>query len=72
VPIQNVSREMWPEVLANKAQVEAWKDLFAIEPKTDLLNQKGKVNERFVEEHPTSWWTPATSVRISKTASRWL
>jgi adenine-specific DNA-methyltransferase len=53
VPIKEIPRKMWPEVLANKAQVKAWKPLFAIEPKKDLLNQKGKVNERFLEEHPT-------------------
>jgi adenine-specific DNA-methyltransferase len=53
VPIKEVPRKLWPEVLANKAQLEAWKTLFAIEPKKDLFNQKGKVNERFLEEHPT-------------------
>jgi len=53
VPIKEIRRKLWPEVLANKAQVEAWKSLFAIEPRKDLFNQKGKVNERFLEEHPT-------------------
>jgi adenine-specific DNA-methyltransferase len=53
MPIKELPRKMWAEVLANKAQVEAWKSLFAIEPRKDLFNQKGKVNERFLEEHPT-------------------
>jgi adenine-specific DNA-methyltransferase len=53
VPIKEVPRKMWPEVVGNKAQVEAWRSLFAIEPKKDLFNQKGKVNERFLEEHST-------------------
>lgn len=53
VPIQNVPRAMWPEVLANKTQVAEWKDLFAIEPKKDLFNKKGEINEHFLGEHPT-------------------
>ncbi len=51
-PIKELPRKMWGEVLANKEQIEAWKSLFAIEPK-DLINSKGKVNERFLEENPT-------------------
>lgn len=53
VPIKEVPRELWKEVLINKVQVEVWKDLFAIEPRKDLFNKAGKVNERFLEEHPT-------------------
>jgi adenine-specific DNA-methyltransferase len=52
-PIQNVPRDLWPEVVANPAQVQAWKDLFAIEPRKDLFNRKGEVNLAFLEEHPT-------------------
>src|ERR1700687_2619516 len=37
VPIKNVPRELWQEVLANAAQLDDWKRLFAIEPKKDLL-----------------------------------
>jgi adenine-specific DNA-methyltransferase len=44
-PIQNVPRELWKEILANDAQLAAWKELFAVEPK--------KVNEKFLAEHPT-------------------
>ncbi len=53
VPIKEVPRHMWAEVLANKRQLEAWKGLFEIQPKTDLFNTKGKINERFLEEHKT-------------------
>ena len=53
IPIMHVPRELWPEVLANKAQIAEWKDLFAIEPKKDLPNKKGAVNEQFLAEHPT-------------------
>ncbi|HSB69287.1 MAG TPA: hypothetical protein VLT62_08160 [Candidatus Methylomirabilis sp.] len=53
VPIKEVPRKLRPEILASKAQIEAWKSLFALEPRKDLFNQKGKVNERFLEEHPT-------------------
>jgi adenine-specific DNA-methyltransferase len=53
VPIQNVPRALWPEVIANKVQMAEWKKLYALEPKSDLFNTKGKVNERVLEEHPT-------------------
>jgi len=53
VPIQNVPRALWPEVLANKAQLAEWKKLYALEPKSDLFNTKGKVNEHVLERHPT-------------------
>ncbi len=53
VPVMHVPRDLWKEVLANKAQVAAWKALFAIEPRRDLFNRKGQVNEQFLAEHPT-------------------
>lgn len=53
VPVQNVPRALWPEVLANKAQLAEWKDLVALAPKSDLFNFKGKVNEHVLEQHPT-------------------
>jgi len=45
VPIKEVPREVWKEIVANKAQVEAWKDLFAIE--------RRKVKESLLKENPT-------------------
>jgi adenine-specific DNA-methyltransferase len=53
MPIQQVSRTLWPEVLANKAQLDEWKALYALEPKSDLFNVKGKINEHVLEQHPT-------------------
>jgi adenine-specific DNA-methyltransferase len=53
VPIKEVPKDLWKEVLANKAQIEAWKTLFHIEPKVDLFNKKGTVNLHFLEQHPT-------------------
>jgi adenine-specific DNA-methyltransferase len=53
VPVQNVPRALWPEVLANKAQMAEWKKLYALGPKSDLFNIKGQVNERVLEQHPT-------------------
>ncbi len=53
VPIKEVPRELWKEVLQNKAQLAEWKRLFAIEPKKDLYNKTGKVNLQFLDEHPT-------------------
>jgi len=53
VPIQNVPRELWKEVLAKKAQLEEWKQLFSLEPKSDLFNLKGKLNEHALQGHPT-------------------
>jgi len=51
-PLQNVPRELWAEVASNPAQVEAWKDLFAVE-RRDLFKRKGEVNLTFLQEHPT-------------------
>jgi adenine-specific DNA-methyltransferase len=45
VPIQNVPRELWREIIVNDKQLKAWKELFAVEP--------GRVNEKFLAEHPT-------------------
>ncbi len=53
VPVQNVPRALWPKVLANKAQLAEWKDLFALEPKSDLFKVKGKISEQVLERHPT-------------------
>lgn len=53
VPIRHVPRELWPEVLANKAQLAEWKDLYALEPTFDLFNMKGQINERVLAQHPT-------------------
>ncbi len=53
VPIKEVPRDLWKEVLENKTQVEAWKTLFAVDPPKDLFNQKGKVNEQFLKGNPT-------------------
>ena len=53
VLIKDVPRPLWREVLGNEAQVDAWRDLFAIDPAKDLFNPGGEVNERFLEEHPT-------------------
>ena len=52
-PIRNVPRELWPEVLANQAQVEEWQRLYAINTKPSLGNPSGGLNEHFLEEHPT-------------------
>ena len=53
VPIQNVPRNLWKEVLANKAQLEEWKQLHSFEPRSDLFNLKGKINEYALGLHPT-------------------
>lgn len=53
IPIQNVPRDLWKEVLANKGQLEEWKTLYALEPRTDLFNLKGKINEQVLDQHPT-------------------
>lgn len=53
VLIKDVPRDLWPEVLGSEAQVEAWRELFAIDPASDLFNPGGELNERFLDEHPT-------------------
>ena len=53
VPIKEVPEKLWGEVLKNQSQLQAWKELFAIDPEVNLFNQKGKVNKHFLQEHPT-------------------
>jgi len=53
IPIQNVPRDLWKQVLTNKAQLQEWKALYALEPKSDLFNLKGKINEYVLEQNPT-------------------
>ena len=48
VPIKEVPRELWKEVLSNKEQLKTWKDLFAIEPP-----KKAEGKEDFLKQHPT-------------------
>jgi adenine-specific DNA-methyltransferase len=48
-----VARKLWKDVLANKAQLDEWKKLYALDPKETLFIRKGEVNEHFLEEHPT-------------------
>jgi len=45
VPIQNVPRALWKEIITSESQLATWKELFAVEPK--------KVNEKLLAEHPT-------------------
>jgi len=40
IPIKEVPRDLWKEVLANKAQIEAWTTLFAIQELTPTLPLK--------------------------------
>ena len=53
VPIKEVPRELWKEVLENKTQIEAWKTLFNIDSKKNLFNTKGKINEQFLKDNRT-------------------
>lgn len=32
VPVQNIPPNLWPKVLANKAQIAEWKALYALAP----------------------------------------
>lgn len=53
IPIQNVPRDLLKDVLANKAQLNEWKALFALQPESGIFNLKGKINEYFLEQNPT-------------------
>jgi len=53
LPIKEVPRVLWPEVLANRAQRQAWERLFSIQPTPNLHNPSVDVKEAFLEEHPT-------------------
>ena len=53
VPIKEVPKELWGDIIKNQAQIKEWRDLFAIDPERNLFNQKGKVNRHFLSEHPT-------------------
>ncbi len=52
VTLDRVPRELWAEVLANGAQIEEWRRLYAIdEIKGNLLNGNAGKNEQFLEAH---------------------
>lgn len=51
--IQNIPRSLWKDVLTNKEQLDEWKALYALEPKSDLFNTKGKITEQVLEQNPT-------------------
>ncbi|MBN1104858.1 MAG: site-specific DNA-methyltransferase, partial [Deltaproteobacteria bacterium] len=53
IPVQNIPRDLWKDVLANKAQLEEWKTLFALEPGSPIFDLKGKINESVLEQHST-------------------
>ena len=53
IPIRHIPREFLSDILANADQKNQWKDWFALKPKKDLFNQKGEINEAFLEQHPT-------------------
>lgn len=44
VPIRMVPEELWDDILANEAQIQQWRDDFAL---------KGKVDRRVLATHPT-------------------
>ncbi len=53
IPVRNIPRPLWKDVLANKEQLAEWKALYAFEPKSDLFNIKGKINEQALEQNLT-------------------
>jgi adenine-specific DNA-methyltransferase len=72
VPIQHVPRALWPDILGSKTQLAEWKTLYALEPKSDLFNIKGQINERVLEQHPTlvvdtRHFSPAFTLRLLET-----
>ena len=52
VPIRKVPRGLWSQILACKEQVAEWSDLYSLEPKKDLLNPKGELNEHVLDKYP--------------------
>jgi len=52
IPIQNVPESFWPDVVANKAQRQQWKDWLAVAP-DELFGKKGKIDLSFLKDHPT-------------------
>lgn len=53
IPIRHVPRTVWPEVLANKPQLDEWKALLAFEPESGLFSAEGKITEDVLELYPT-------------------
>jgi len=53
IPIQNIPKKFWPDIIANKSQIKQWQDWYAVKPKKDLLNEKGEINEAYLLENPT-------------------
>jgi adenine-specific DNA-methyltransferase len=50
VTLDRVPRDLWTDVLANDAQIQEWRELYAIdEIKGNLINGNGKKNAEFLE-----------------------
>jgi adenine-specific DNA-methyltransferase len=51
-PVARIGRALWPEVLANEAQVAEWRELYRLEPERALENPDGVLSEAVLEAHP--------------------
>lgn len=50
VTLDRVPRDLWTDILANDAQIQEWRELYAIdEIKGNLINGNGKLNAEFLE-----------------------
>jgi adenine-specific DNA-methyltransferase len=52
--LDRVPRQLWPDILANEAQIAEWRQLYAIdEIQADLFNGGHHLNEQFLETNPS-------------------
>ncbi len=56
-PVMHVARSLWPTVLANAAQLSAWRTLFGL---------SGQVDEGVLERHPTPRKSATSMTRSSR------
>jgi adenine-specific DNA-methyltransferase len=52
VTLDRVSEALYPEILANEAQLEAWRELYAMDGWPEDLFWQGKFDEAFLAQHP--------------------
>lgn len=52
-PVSNVPKALWPEILANRAQIAEWEKLFAIPSQLDRSGTGAAPDEHTLDEHPT-------------------
>ena len=53
VALGHVPRHLWPEILKNERQLQAWREQLGFAAEGNLFHQPNQVDEELLEQHPT-------------------